>query len=172
MFDQPRLLYVVRHGIAVPRGSGGLADAERPLTEDGERKMRQAARGLREIGVEVDLIVSSPVPRALGTARIIAHVLKRDDRLETNEALAPHQSAMAIRGWLEMLSDRSLMIVGHNPALSNLIGLLLTGSSEPNLCELRKGGVACLSRPAGGGCLLEWLVAPKILRALGEASSS
>lgn len=69
-------LYLIRHAIAVDEGDPEYAqDSLRPLTEKGRKKMRQIARGLRALGAEFDLIVSSPYVRARETAEILSDVL-------------------------------------------------------------------------------------------------
>jgi phosphohistidine phosphatase len=162
-------LYVVRHGIADARGTPDIPDNERRLTPDGRKRMRQIARGLRRLEIEPDRIVTSPLPRARETAEIVADALEMSDRLELSDALHDTQDAKAVRDWLLTRTENRLMVVGHNPGLSDLVALLLTGSSEPWLCELKKGGVAALSTRADGGFALDWLAPPRLLRLVGES---
>jgi phosphohistidine phosphatase len=162
-------LYVVRHGIADARGTPGIPDNERRLTSEGRKRMRQIARGLRRLEIEPDRIVTSPLPRARETAEIVAEALGMSDRLELSDALHDTRDATAVRDWLLTRSENRLMIVGHNPALSELVAQLLTGSTEPWLCELKKGGVAALSSQADGGFALDWLAPPRLLRLVGES---
>jgi len=162
-------LYVVRHGIADARGTPGIPDNERRLTSEGRKRMRQIARGLRRLEIEPDRIVASPLPRARETAEIVAEALGMSDRLELSDALHDTRDATAVRDWLLTRSENRLMIVGHNPALSELVAQLLTGSTEPWLCELKKGGVAALSTGADGGFALDWLAPPRLLRLVGES---
>jgi phosphohistidine phosphatase len=161
-------LYLLRHGIAVPHGTPGVEEDDRPLTPEGRRRSRQVARGLRALGVEVDRIVSSPLPRARETARIAAEVLGWDDRLEFADVLRAGSSAVAIAGWLAAREERRLMLVGHDPALSDLIGYLVLGEIRP-VAGLRRAGVAALVRPAGATHhVLDWLARPALLRKLGR----
>jgi phosphohistidine phosphatase len=159
-------LYVVRHGIAVDRGTAGVPDDERPLTPEGRKRMREISRGLRRLEVEPDRIVTSPLPRARETAEILADALKRSDRLEVSDALKDDRDAPTVREWLGTRHEGRLMIVGHNPALSELVGLLAVGVTDPWLCELKKGGVAALSTRADGGFSLDWIAPPRLLRLL------
>ena len=70
-------LYIIRHAIAVDEGTPEYEDdSQRPLTDKGKKKMRQIAKGLRALGVEFDLILSSPYVRAKETAEILADVFK------------------------------------------------------------------------------------------------
>ena len=107
--------------------------------------MKEIGRGLAAIGLEVDRIVSSPLPRALRTAQIVARELDMVNRLETSDVLAAGSEAMTIRDWLRGRTDERLMIVGHNPAFSELIGLLVLGETGRLPLELKKGGIAALS---------------------------
>jgi phosphohistidine phosphatase len=162
-------LYVLRHGIAVPSGSPGIPDDDRPLTPKGRKRMRQIGRGLRRLGVEPDGIFSSPLPRAWETAEIVADALGLTDRLESADTLRADRDAATIRDWIRGRSEDRLMIVGHNPALSSLVGLLVTGRDEPQLCELKKGGIAVLSTRAEGGFALDWIATPRLLRRLRDS---
>lgn len=159
-------LYVVRHGIAVQHGPPGVPDDERPLTAEGEKRMKEIGRSLRELDVQADRIVSSPLPRALRTAEIVADELKAGDRLETNDALRAGRSAEAIREWLVHRREQRLMIVGHNPALSDLVALLVIGRLDISICDLRKGGIAALEGDPKANMTLDWLARPRLLRAL------
>lgn len=162
-------LYVLRHGIAVNRGTPDIPDDERPLTPKGRKRMRQIGRGLRRLGIELDRVVSSPLPRAWETAEIVVDALGISDRLEASEMLRADCNAESIGGWLRTREEPRLMIVGHNPALSDLLGLLVAGSSEVPICELKKGAVAALSTHDEGRFALDWIATPRLLRLLANA---
>src|SRR5262245_21183379 len=67
--DHMRLL-IIRHAIAVPRGTADIPDDERPLTKRGRRRFRTAAAGLARVVKRPDFVLSSPLPRARETAEI------------------------------------------------------------------------------------------------------
>jgi phosphohistidine phosphatase len=161
-------LYVVRHGIAVDPGTPGIPDDERPLTPKGEKRMREIARGLRRLDLKLDRIVTSPLPRARATAEIVADVLDVKDRLETSNVLQAGTSAGTIMRWLDERREERLMIVGHNPTVSELIALLIHGSSQPRICDLKNGGIAALSRMSAMQDLFEltWVATPRLIRRL------
>jgi phosphohistidine phosphatase len=162
-------LTIVRHGIALPHGTPNVPDDERPLTDKGRKRMRQIGRGLRRLGVEPDRIYSSPLPRAWQTAEILASVLQLSDRLEAAEELRADRTSASIREWLLTRTEPRLMIVGHDPAISSLVGLLLNVPPAWSPCELKKGGVAALStrdETGAPGFSLDWLATPGILRRL------
>lgn len=161
-------LYIVRHGIAVEPGTPGVPDDERPLTSKGEKRMRQIARGLRQLDLKLNRIVTSPLPRARATAEIIADALGGGELLEISNVLQTGSSAATVHRWLRDRSEDRLMIVGHNPTLSDLVSLLVVGSMQPQICDLKKGGIAALTRavPARDLYDLNWLATPRLFRAI------
>lgn len=161
-------LYLLRHGIAVPHGTLGISDLERPLTDKGEQRMKQIGRGLVALGLKLDRVIASPLVRAYRTAEIVAQELGLIHTLEVSTALGADSSAEAIRDWLRERSEPRLMIVGHNPSLSDLIGLLTLGEVGKLPVELKKGGIAALATSAASGprYTLNWIAPPAILRRL------
>jgi phosphohistidine phosphatase len=163
-----RELYIVRHGIAVDPGTPGIPDDERPLTAKGEKRMRQIARGLRRLDLKPDRIVTSPLPRASATAEIIADALDARERVENSNLLLAGSSAATIQRWLREQNEDALMIVGHNPTLSDLVSLLVMGTTQPQICDLKKGGIAALARTAVAKDLYDivWIATPRLIRSL------
>jgi phosphohistidine phosphatase len=133
--------------------------------------MHQIARGLRRLGLQLDRIVTSPLPRAAATAGIVAEALDADDLLETADVLRAGSDAQAIRNWLRERSEGRLMIVGHDPGLTDLIGLLVLGGGagpRTQICELKKGGIAALQPSADSADRFElvWVATPRLIRRL------
>ncbi len=164
-------LYIIRHAIAVEPGTPGYdEDSQRPLTPKGSRKMRKIARGLKELEAIPDLIISSPYQRAAETANILADILKLDGKVFFSEHLTPLGFADQLIAEInEKYRTESLALVGHEPSLSSLASLLVSGNAEFAL-ELKKGGVCCLdvSDLHPGRCAtLLWLMTPAQLAALG-----
>ena len=161
-------LIIVRHGIAVPHGSPDFADDDRPLTPQGERRVRQIGYGLKHLGMGLERIVSSPFPRAYRTAEILARVLGNPDLLETSDSLKASESPATIASWLAERTEESLMIVGHNPSLSELIGLLVVGDAKISICDLRRGGIAALATHADNPTKwsVDWIARPRLIRRL------
>ncbi len=162
-------LYILRHAIAVPHGTPGYEENERPLTEEGIDKMKRAAKGLRAIEVLPNMILSSPLPRARQTAEIILANLAAKAELKFIEALAPSGNRRDLYAELRRLRElESVMLVGHQPSLGEIAGEISWGSPEHYL-ELKKGGACCIDlvtlQPRPRGAIL-WVVTPAILRAL------
>ena len=159
----------MRHGIAEDESASG-ADADRQLTDDGRRKVLEAARGLKEIGVKPEVVISSPLPRALDTAKLTASVLDRDLQVETVAALDIGYDAAAVAASLgAYVGASSILVVGHQPQLGELASLLLTGSHLLAPLPFKKGAVAAIdveSLPPRSAGVLAWFMAPKQLRAL------
>jgi phosphohistidine phosphatase len=159
-------LLVVRHAIAVPHGTPGVADNERPLTPEGETKFREAARGLARILDAPDALLTSPWLRARQTAAIAAEAWDAPQPKLT-PALASGSFEEQARVLDEYPEDATVAIFGHEPWVSELVARLL-GTRASDRLTFKKGGAALLEirgRLAGGG-LLVWYLPPKLLRKL------
>ena len=166
-------LYIIRHAIAVDEATSEYeSDSERPLTDKGRKKMRQIAKALRNLGVEFDLILSSPYVRACETAEILADVFKMKNKVVFSDNLIPLGNPQLVIGEInEKHSVDSLAIVGHEPHLSTLIGLLTAEGSTLEI-TLKKGGVCYLSADdlhhQNHRATLEWLLTPGILMEISD----
>ena len=163
-------IYLIRHSNAVEPGTPGYEDDSlRPLTEKGRDKMKDIASALKALDVKPDLIVSSPYVRAQQTAEILAKVLKYKQEPVLNDALVPMGNADHIIGEInEKYNVNELVLVGHEPCISVLIGTLTAGNPEIAL-NIKNGGVCCLSSDdlhTERKAVLEWLLTPKILSEL------
>jgi phosphohistidine phosphatase len=160
-------LYIVRHGIAVPHSSFGISEEDRPLTQEGIDKMKKAAEGLQVLAVVPEVVLSSPLPRALQTAEIVVAACKKNVPLKLLPALAPGGNRSEIYRELATHANlESIMLVGHQPSLGEIAGEIAFGTPNHYL-ELKKGGACALDlervKPVPRGSLL-WLVTPSILR--------
>jgi len=158
-------LFLMRHGLAVEPGTAGYSnDADRPLTPKGRRKLRRAAETMKALDLSFDLILSSPLRRARQTAAILAKALNAQERLELSGSLAPGNAARTIIECLRRLPmPDNVLLVGHEPGLSQLIALLVAGDSGLSV-SMKKGGLCKLSAESlkpGRCATLEWLLTPK-----------
>lgn len=163
-------LYLMRHGIAVPRDAGGIhSDRERPLTQKGIKRMRKAAKGLSALAIPFDQILSSPLTRSRQTAELIAEVLNIKKRLEEIQELAPDRTAQDLLSALTPYrGEKHLLLVGHEPLLSETASFLLSRGKDVKI-YLKKGGLCCIEvddLPAKKAALLHWMLTPKQLRLL------
>jgi phosphohistidine phosphatase len=165
-------IYLLRHGLAVERGTAGFEDdATRPLTPKGRRQMRKLSAAIKKLALSCDLILASPFLRAKQTAEIVAAGLKLKKHLKFSNALAPGGSAAVLFRQLARLkpSPERVLLVGHEPDLSRLISRLITGGLELQM-DFKKGGLCKLEviKPHDGKCAkLVWLLTPKQLRSIG-----
>jgi len=164
------LLLVVRHAIAVDQEEWAGDDAKRPLTDEGRKKMKKAAQGLRQLVKDVELLAASALVRAYQTAEILAEAYGLS--IKTVPALAPGQPPAALARWLEGETHRqTIAIVGHEPGLSSAVSWFLTGADRAIL-ELKKGGACLLDLPRGVGpatATLLWALWPSHLRDFGDS---
>ncbi len=156
-------LYLLRHGIAEEDRSG-LNDADRRLTSDGRRKLRQILDTASGADVRPTLILTSPLKRAVETAEIAQEVFGYKGDLVRSEALLPNSRVEEV--WEEIRTHRkeaAVLLVGHNPLFSLLPGYLL---GVPDLqVDVKKGSILRIdcesfsSQPKG---LLRWLLIAKL----------
>src|SRR5687767_3105336 len=141
-------LLVIRHGVAEDRDSfaaSGQPDTQRPLTDDGRKRMRGAARGLHRVVPKLTVLASSRLVRAAQTAEIVSKAYGGMD-VVTLEELSPERRPDELLGWL------------------------LTGRND-SFVEMKKGGAVLLEfddPPSGGNAVLAWAIPPRQLRWLGE----
>jgi phosphohistidine phosphatase len=167
-------LYLIRHGIAQQLGlKNDFTDEKRALTSEGRDRMRDAARGLRKLGVQVDLLLTSPLVRAVETAEIVADALGFSNKeIIQTDRLAPGASADELFAEIKSHTGiESVALVGHEPDLGELVAKIVLGDDRFSI-ELKKGSICCVNVvetvPSFRGGLA-WLMTPKQLRLLGKA---
>jgi phosphohistidine phosphatase len=156
-------LYVMRHGPAEDTAPSGV-DGDRALTPSGRERVRSVAKALGAAGEEPLRIVSSPLVRAVQTAEIVAIVTKIGDRggsVEVRRELSPGGDATRLVYRLAGEGAKRLMVVGHEPDLSALVGNLLGEFSLP----FEKAMVIALQPVAeGASAKLRFVLDPKSLK--------
>ena len=158
------ILYFVRHGKA---GHHSMAadDDERALTDAGVDALRGAAPIWRRLNLRPDIVISSPLPRALQTAELVMSGLGMPDQPIVDDRLRPGASWVNLARAMAAHADaRRVMFVGHEPDLSSAVSLL-TGAAS---VRMRKGGVACVEFPGvpePGAGELAWLLDPDLYEA-------
>jgi phosphohistidine phosphatase len=132
-------LYLVRHGIAV-EGGDGIPDGSRALTEKGRRRFQKAARAFGKLGRNLDLILTSPLVRAVQTAEILAGATDHGE-VAVLEELDPKFDVAAVRSAVAKRARESeaVALVGHEPQLSSVLAAL-SGVPQADL-DLKKGAI-------------------------------
>jgi phosphohistidine phosphatase len=183
-----RQLWLLRHADAEPHGT--RPDSERRLTERGERQARMAGAAIARMGVEFEVLLSSPRERALRTATVAQQMWNeraesglpesdlpesgpRQSRFEVHEPLSAGFDARAALAVLAAAvaptrgADGRALLVGHEPDLSNVVGEL-TGAR----IDLKKGGLAIIRIEGASGELVVLLRPRELALIAGEAGVS
>jgi len=165
-------LILFRHGIAADVDPDTGDDAARPLTDEGIARTQQAAAGLARIIEKPTLVLASPKVRAAQTADIVVRALKVDNaKLQTLDTLATGPAQAILESLTSYTAAERLILVGHEPLLSETIALLCAGKTTRPVVEMRKAGAACMTTAPGLDArltfgTLDWLLPPKVLRRL------
>lgn len=154
------LVMFFRHGIAEAHGPDG-SDATRRLTCSGAKKTREAAAGLARFAHVPEVILTSPLTRAVQTADIVGATF--DLRPQIDDVLA-YGPAEAVLQMLSQRSENTVMLIGHEPTLSQCVERICTRGAE-GFVQMKKAGCACVSYEPGREGRLLWLATPKMLRA-------
>jgi phosphohistidine phosphatase len=156
-------LYLMRHADAGLARENPTLDAKRALVKDGKEQCMLMARVLSALKVQVDVIVSSPLKRALQTAQFVGTELGYDAKVEISPALGLDADYADFQQLLAKYADREgVLMVGHNPNLFQFLGRLITGNGGASI-RFRKGSVARVdldSHPPR----LHWLIDPRMAR--------
>ena len=158
-------LYLMRHANAGLRRENPALDAKRALIKDGKDQCMLMARVLSAFKVQVDVIVASPLKRALQTAQFVGTELGYEAKVEISPALGLDADYGAFQQMLAKYSDREgVLVVGHNPNLFQFLGRLVTGNGGAAI-RMRKGSIARVDMDRHPP-LLRWLIDPRMARAL------
>jgi len=166
-------LLIVRHAIAVPRDSADMPDEERPLTPRGKRRFRRVAAGLAQLLDPPDALLTSPLRRAVQTARIAAKAWGGIEPIEEPALAGSDVEAMLAAALVRVREsgndDATVVVIGHEPSVSALLARLI-GSGRAERLGFRKGGAALVEVPgsAAEGGRLVWYLPPRVLRTLGD----
>jgi phosphohistidine phosphatase len=171
-------LYVLRHASAGTSRINPLLDVKRPLDKEGKSHCLHLAHVLVAMKVGFDLIVSSPLKRSLQTAQLVGTETGYEARILVSNALAPSATYAQFQRLLrECAAYENLLVVGHNPNITAFLGQLVAPSlpmpgdlAHPRI-RLRKGSLARLNLQRGPATL-QWLLDPRIVRALYATSTT
>jgi len=159
------ILYLMRHANAGIARGNPLLDAKRGLVKEGKEQCMLMARVLGALKVQVDVIVASPLKRALQTAQFVGTELGYEAKVEVSPALALDASYADFQDLLAKYADYDgVLVVGHNPNVFQFLGRMITGNGGAAI-RMRKGSIARVDmdhHPAR----LQWLIDPRTARAI------
>lgn len=166
---------LMRHGIAVERDEWEGADTDRPLTERGAKRVGQVAAGLNRLGAQPTHVLSSPLIRAIETAKIVHRLLSVRSAVQIVGELspdAPPDQFLSI--FHDLQPEACVLCIGHEPQLGMAASFMLSGRATASF-PMKKAG-ACLIevtmpvKPGRG--VLRWWLTPSQLRVMGRGRSS
>jgi phosphohistidine phosphatase len=160
------ILYFLRHASAGQSLLNAQKDERRPLDEEGTLQARYIGNLLANLDVQVEQIVSSPLKRSRQTASLVANELAFEGPVQLDDALRPQAQIGEFQTLLSRLrKHEAVMVVGHNPSLNEFLNKIVAAGAGSARVELKKGAVAKVEITGRSG-ILDWLVTPKIARAL------
>jgi phosphohistidine phosphatase len=164
-------LYFLRHASAGQRLITEKKDEKRGLDKDGIEQCGYIGRALASLGVQVEIIVSSPLNRATQTAALVGNEMGHEGKLAIENGLRPQANFTDFQKMLEKYARQdSVLLVGHNPNLREFLGRVISDSGCEAVVELKKGAVAKVEMRRNSGSL-SWCITPRILRTLYTAAT-
>lgn len=156
-------IYLMQHGPSFSKD----VDPEESLTPDGEALIAMAGRGLKRMGLRVDVIVASTKKRAWQTARIVAEQLEsRPEKILQTDLLKPMAAPEeSIRFLKQYEGAKAVLVAGHLPSLAEIASMLLTEGSKATI-QFERGGIGRIdveSLPTHQG-RLRWYLTPEHLK--------
>jgi phosphohistidine phosphatase len=166
-------IYFLRHANAGEPKLSLDKDEKRPLDKLGIEQSHDVGRALAALDVNPDVIISSPLRRATQTAAVVANEMGHEDKVIIDAALRPEASYEKFLDLLRRHGRRdAIMVVGHNPSMTEFLNQLLANGSPLNAIELKKGTVAKVEKDGRKPAMLRWCMPPKVVRSIQQASAS
>ncbi|MGA8869002.1 MAG: histidine phosphatase family protein [Candidatus Sulfotelmatobacter sp.] len=160
------IIYFLRHASAGEPVVNPKKDEKRALDKEGIEQCGYVGRALAAIEAQVDVILSSSLKRATQTASLVGNEMGYEGKLQIEPALRPGATFADFRLLLEKYARQEvIMVVGHNPNLSQFLGLIVSDSGCEASIDLKKGAVARVEMRRSAGTL-QWCLTPKVLRTL------
>jgi len=161
------IVHLLRHAEAEDVSSSGR-DADRRLTDEGRRRMKTVARAVSKMEPGYEAILISPLVRARQTAEPVAAACGFKKPLVETGALSPNAEPLAVLHELARLKPGAALLVGHQPHLGRLFGLLLSGRSDLEI-PMKKAGLAAFETgtdPSLTRAELKFYLPPRLLEEL------
>ena len=166
------IIYFVRHASAGEHLSNPKKDEKRPLDPDGIEQCGVIGRALAALNVQPDVIISSPLKRATQTASLIGNEIGFEAKLQLDPAMRPEASFADFRRILEKYArHEAIMVVGHNPSITDFLAKIVAKSGCEALIDFKKGAVARVETERRAATL-NWFITPKLVREVQAAAAS
>jgi phosphohistidine phosphatase len=165
------IVYFLRHASAGQHKADPAKDEKRPLDKDGIEQCGYIGRALAAMDVHIDVLIASPLKRATQTASLVGNEIAFEGKLTLDKALRPDGTFEQFRECLRKFAKaEAVMVVGHNPSLSEFLSLLISERSSEVAVDLKKGAVARVEMD-NKSANLQWCVTPKLVRTIYESSA-
>ncbi len=160
-------IYLMQHGPYLTEDR----DPEEGLSPEGKETIRTSGKALKKMGIEFDLIISSPKKRSKQTAVIVAEETgtPSENIVETEKVKAKTPPEDTVKALAEYADNERILIAGHLPSLAETSSFLLTRDSGAKI-EFEKGGCCLimaeeLSTHSGR---LMWYLTPDQLKLIAD----
>ncbi len=164
------IVYFLRHASAGEHHTSPKKDEKRALDKEGIEQCGYIGRALAALQVQVDCIATSPLKRCTQTAVLVGNEVGYEGKLQMETGLRPEATFADFRRLLDKYSRlEAIMVVGHNPNLSQFLGAVISDSGCEASIELKKGSVAKIEMRRTSGTL-HWCLTPKVLRVLYDTA--
>jgi phosphohistidine phosphatase len=167
------VIYFLRHANAGQKHfSSPEKDEKRPIDKVGEEQSHDVGRALAYIGVTVNVIICSPLTRAVQTASIVAQELGHEEKIVLDDALRPEARFEQFKALLNRHKDKlAIMVVGHDPSMTEFVNRVLSGGRPMAVVEMKKAGVAKVEMELRRPTILRWCVTPKVVQRIQRSSA-
>jgi phosphohistidine phosphatase len=160
------ILYFLRHASAGEHLATPKKDEKRALDKEGIEQCGFVGRAMAALEAQVDCVVSSPLKRATQTASLVGNEIGFEGKIQIEAGLRPEATFADFRKIVEKHArQEAILLVGHNPNLSQSLGAIISEAGGEASVELKKGAVAKVEMRRSSGTLL-WCLTPKVARAL------
>jgi phosphohistidine phosphatase len=160
-----KTLILLRHAKA-ENGNAGLPDFERVLNDRGKKESQAVGTFLRKQNLALDLVLSSPAKRARETAELVLASADLSVELRYDQRIYEAGPMRLLEVVSQVEEERSLvLLVGHNPAMEELLQLLTDRAEHMVTGALAKIDLKAdqWSRALEEKGSLDWIVKPKEL---------
>jgi phosphohistidine phosphatase len=167
------VIYFLRHANAGTKHfSDPVKDEKRPIDKIGEEQSHDVGRALAAIGVTVNVIISSPLTRAMQTAAIVSQEIGHEEKLVLEDSLRPQATLEKFKALLNRYKDKAaIMVVGHDPSMTEFVNGVLSSGSPLAAVEMKKGGVAKVEKDLRRPAVLKWSMPPKVVQKIQRSSA-